>query len=208
MNYTKTLALLEQEGIAVPADIQGALNRYAALIREWNPRASLVSSGDIEEIERRHFPDALSLARFVIHACRGQELLLDIGSGAGLPAIPLKLLFPRMPVVLVERSERKVAFLKKVVAHLGLKEIRIVCTSFPEGMAGYSPRVITARAVERPGSVVRRILEFMPKGTTYLCQSAVPLDPPEGFHVERVSDAWTRAALRRGSLRVVRREAP
>ena len=204
-NYTKSVELLKLDGIAVPKHVGASLSRYADLIRAWNRGASLVSSGDLDEIDRVHFPDALSLAKYVAGAWGGEGLLLDIGSGAGLPAIPLKMVLPRIPMMLVERSGRKVAFLRKAVAHLGLEGVTIVQANFPEGFATCQPRVITARAVERPGRLVRQTLSLMPVGSTYLCQSAVRLAIPEGFHVERICDAWTRTGLRRGELRVISR---
>ncbi len=205
MNYTKIASLLEADGICIPEVFSASLDRYAALLREWNVTASLLSAGDIRDVETIHFPDACSLARLVGRLCEGGGLLFDIGSGGGLPAIPLKIALPHVPVLLVERSSRKVAFLRKAVAHLGLKDVRILHANFPEGLSEVAPQAIVARAVERPERLVPRILAFLPPGSHYLCQWAELPALPEGFHVERIEDAWTRAGLRRGELHVISR---
>jgi 16S rRNA (guanine527-N7)-methyltransferase len=198
-------ALLEGAGIVVPADAEARLRRYVELLAEWNGFASLLSERDIGLAASVHVPDTLSLTPFVRdHAGAGG--LLDIGSGGGFPAVPLAIVLPELPVVLVERSVRKVGFLRKAAGALGLNRVDIVHGEFPRAVRGLAPGVITARAVENPARLRRGLAEFIAAGSVFLCQSGLTWDEPAGmFHVEPVDDLWKTRGVRRGSLAIVRR---
>jgi len=198
--------LLQEVGVGFDESIRDALRRHASLIREWNAVASLVSARDAGRVEEIHTVDALSLAPLLIRHGWGNGLL-DIGSGAGFPAIPLKILFPDLPVVLVERSAKKWGFLRRVVGVLGLQGVEICHGEFPQAVAGFVPGVITARAVEKPARVFGEIiarLGLYPRGGVFLCQSRVGVaDLGPMFHVEPWEEEWSRAGLRRGRLQVI-----
>lgn len=163
-----------------------------------------MSQGDLAKIEISHIADSLSLASYVRRACGGGRLLLDIGSGGGFPAIPLKVVLPDVPMLLVERSVRKAAFLKATIQALGFNDMRVECLDYPVGMPEVSPGAVTARAVEQSAKVVKRIAKLLPADGVFLCQSGDPSAAlGERFHVEHVDDWWTRQAMRRGSLQVV-----
>lgn len=196
--------LLEAQGIPWPAEADAQLARYTALICEWNAFASLVSVGDEQKIEGVHIPDALSLVPWV--ARFGGAGLLDIGSGGGFPAIPIKIVLPALRLCLVERSTKKVGFLRRVLGALGLREVSMVQGAFPqvhpEGVWG----LVTARAVEQPEKLwplVGRYLQQQCPAGAVLCQSAAE-SVPEMFHVEPIVDSWTESGLRRGNLALLR----
>ena len=177
---------------------------HLSLVRQWNPMISLVSEGDVAFLEERHLIDSLSLIPYVVRHCGHEGGLLDIGSGGGFPAIPIKCLLPEIPMVLVERSMRKAGFLQRVAATLGLKGIEIIHGSFPEAVPKVDARCITARAVERPRHFHPSLLKRMPQRCAFLCQGELtPLPSLKTFHVEHVEDAWRQAALRRGELYII-----
>ena len=150
-----------------------------------------------------HVADSLSLVPYMPE--RG--LLLDIGSGGGFPAIPLKIVRPGLDVVLVERSSKKVGFLRKVIGALGLKGVKLVEGEFPVCCRDLRPDVVTARAVERGNKVLRQIAKFLPERARFLCQSGDPEGKlGEMFHVEHVEDGWSWQGLRRGELYIVTRK--
>ena len=202
----KSFDLLNTEGIAINSGMLSKLDRYVDLIRKWNDYASLVSIGDLEKLLDTHVPDSLSLAKIVqSRAIPGQ--LLDIGSGGGFPVIPLKIVLPELSAVLVERSTKKVGFLRKVVGALGLTGVDIINGEFPVGVPEGGYGIITARAVEKPERVHCMIYDFMDEGAVFLCQSPeLGAETPKTFHVEQIDDIWSREGLRRGSLRVISRE--
>ena len=181
------------------------LDAYVQLIRDWNSFASLVSQNDSALLEQVHLPDSLSLAPLIRNLGKDPLRLLDIGSGGGFPAIPLKIVLPELEVEMVERGARKVGFLEKVVGSLHLDNVRVVQGNFPEVEVAV-PEAVTARAVEKPGKLLPHVLDLLPVGGIFLCQTVLPqLDPR--FHVERVEDEWTAHGLRRGDLYIIRRVA-
>ena len=196
-------ALLCKTGINVTQFIDRQLDAYVQLIRNWNSFASLVSQSDLALLGKVHVPDSLSLAPLIRRLGEGPLRLLDIGSGGGFPAIPLKIVLPELEVEMVERGARKVGFLEKVVGSLHLDNVRVVQGNFPEVQVAV-PDVVTARAVEKPGKILPHLLDLLPVGGIFLCQTVLPrLDLR--FHVERVEDDWTAHGLRRGNLYMIRR---
>lgn len=96
--------------------------RYLIELKEWNKRVNLTSLRGNKEIIIRHFLDSLTLVPMV----RPFKTLLDIGSGAGFPGIPLKIALPSLKVTLLEATGKKVFFMRHVIRTLGLKDIEAV----------------------------------------------------------------------------------
>lgn len=202
------LTLLDDAGVSLSTSALESLDAFVSLITQWNQIASLVSQKDVERLVENHIVDSLSLVSAMASKRLGDAALLDIGSGAGFPAVPLKLALPDLHVVLVERSERKVGFLRKVVGDLGLSNVTIFHGEFPRIPLDVQANAITARAVEKPKKLVRDILRAMPVGSVFLCQSSEPLTLNQGlFHVEHIDDEWRKRGLRRGELSLITRRA-
>ena len=195
--------LLREDGVVLDDAQVALLNRHVALVREWNSVVGVVSTGEVEALWDRHVVDSLSVAGVLTRLGISRGYLVDIGSGGGFPAIPVKIALPDVKVILVERSEKKLGFLRKVVGALDLKRVEFQCGEFSVGLLNQDADAITARAVEKPEKLVGVITRAIGPGTVFLSQSGVVFG--EGFEVERVEDAWTRAGLRRGSLGIVRR---
>jgi 16S rRNA (guanine(527)-N(7))-methyltransferase RsmG len=98
------------------APIVDALSAYAQLLLRWNARINLTAARSIDVLISEHYPDAFALARRLDGAAR----LIDVGSGGGLPAIPLALLRPALTVALVEPIAKKAAFLRTAARELGV----------------------------------------------------------------------------------------
>lgn len=130
-------------GIELPPGALDRLEAYVAEIERWNPELGLVgASGD--ELVIKHILDSLSGVAFFGSMPAGSRLL-DVGSGAGLPGIPLALALPGLHVALLDRSSRRVGFLRHCRDHLALTN-----TTVHAGEArGYTERVdaVTMRAV-------------------------------------------------------------
>jgi 16S rRNA (guanine527-N7)-methyltransferase len=197
--------LLAADGIPWGPEQAAQTARYLELLRDMNAYASLVSHGDLERLESVHLPDSLSLAGFVRRASSAALPHLDIGSGSGFPAIPLAVALPGVSFVLVERSAKKIGFLRQVLGALGLRQVRLVQGEFPGAVRDLRVGSVSARAVERPDRIMKAILPFLDAGAEFLSQSGLSGPAAGGmFHVEHVEDAWTRAGLRRGSLHRIR----
>lgn len=199
--YSVLKQLQAEELIPAPEPLETALTRYAALLREWNRVVSVVSEGDLARLADRHFADSLSLAALVRQEAGEAGHLLDIGSGGGFPAIPVKLVLPALRVTLVERSEKKLGFLRKLAAALGLKHITFVHGEFPRAYRGSVPHVFTARAVEKPERLYPGLKPLLAAGSVFLCQSEAEAGLlEETFSVHPVADWWSAQGYRRGRL--------
>jgi 16S rRNA (guanine527-N7)-methyltransferase len=93
-----------------------ALSVYAETLLRWNARINLTAARSVEVVVAEHFPDAFALARRLDGAAR----LVDVGSGGGLPAIPLAVLRPQLELELVEPIAKKAAFLRTAIRELDL----------------------------------------------------------------------------------------
>ncbi len=181
---------------------------YVELLHEWNAFASLMSRNDLEENLGAHVADSLSLLPVIRRCCPDPGLLLDIGSGGGFPALPLKMAAPEYDMVLVERTMKKAGFLRKAIGAMGLQGITVFTGTFPDCARSVEPDLITARAVERRGDLHERILDYLPAGSTFLCPAEPhPSSIQPMFHVERVEDEWAAKGLRRGDLFTITRLA-
>jgi len=98
---------------------RAGLASYLALLLTWNERINLTGARTIDELVREHLPDAFALAGRIADA---KVKVADVGSGGGLPAIPLLLLQARARVVMFEPIAKKTAFLRTAVRELGLGE--------------------------------------------------------------------------------------
>src|SRR5437660_175261 len=129
--YLRVSALVEgaeQLGIELGDAQLARLDQLGAALREGNRRVNLTRITDPSEIETRHFLDSLSAAVPLLDRLRqGEPLrLVDVGSGGGMPGLPLKIAFPALRVTLVESVNKKADFLRQTVAQLGLANVEIV----------------------------------------------------------------------------------
>src|SRR5947209_9573098 len=99
-----------------PATLLPQLSSYLDLLLKWNARTNLTAIRDPEEIVRRHFGESLFAAQHLGHP----DTLLDFGSGAGFPGLPIALLRPDIHVTLAESQNKKATFLREVVRTFNL----------------------------------------------------------------------------------------
>lgn len=116
--------------------------RYAELLEEWSARHNLVRFASRRELVRRHLLDALAGVRLL----EGAGRLLDVGSGAGLPGVPLLIARPEWTGILLEPRQKRWAFLKRVIRELELRA-EAVDRRYEELGSDESFDLITARAV-------------------------------------------------------------
>lgn len=134
-------------GLSLSAREIGLFELYAEELIKWNGKVNLTSITKDKEIAIKHFIDSLS----IIPHLKAGDRLLDIGSGAGLPVIPLKILKPGIPMVSVDAVAKKIHFQRHIIRTLNLQNIEAIharVEDFPK-TDHHSFSVITSRAFTR-----------------------------------------------------------
>ena len=125
LDPTESRALLERGAQALDLDLaQEQIEQflgYLDLLLKWNRKMNLTALRTPAEIISRHFLDSLALLPYLPETGR----LLDIGSGAGFPGLPVKIVRPGLTVDLVEATAKKVSFLKEAIRRLGLSGVEV-----------------------------------------------------------------------------------
>jgi 16S rRNA (guanine527-N7)-methyltransferase len=129
---------------------------YYSMLVDWNARINLTSITDPEGIQVRHFLDSLTVGT-ALRAERGSPepppgfSLLDVGTGAGFPGVPLKIVWPQMKLALADSIGKKSAFLRELVRALGLADVDVITARAEELGRDRAHRekhdAVTARAV-------------------------------------------------------------
>jgi 16S rRNA (guanine527-N7)-methyltransferase len=132
---------------------------YLEILHRWNARINLTAIHDPEQIVTRHFGESLFTAQHLFPQSleSGAQCLIDVGSGAGFPGLPIKIWAPDLPVTLIESQNKKATFLREVIRALELKNISVSTARAEEfdshQSAGAPPAArrttITLRAVEK-----------------------------------------------------------
>jgi 16S rRNA (guanine527-N7)-methyltransferase len=122
------------------------VSAYVALLLKWNAKMNLTAVREPEEMVSRHFGESLFAARLLLtDAAVGS--VIDLGSGAGFPGLPLAIYAPEIPVTLIESQNKKATYLKEVVRALELKNVKVFGgrgEDFKE-----TAELVTMRAVEK-----------------------------------------------------------
>lgn len=154
--------LLQEAGIASPDAAVAGLAAHAAEMLRWNRAVRLTAIVDPVEVAVKHVVDSLLLLRFGPFPGR----LMDFGSGAGYPGIPLALYLPGTRIVLVESSARKCAFLSSVRAALRLENVKVChgTVSAGEMLPLRQFDDIVTRATAPPAKVVPLLSPYLSEG--------------------------------------------
>jgi 16S rRNA (guanine527-N7)-methyltransferase len=154
---------------------------YLRELSEWTRRFNLTAIKDPEDIIIKHFVDSLTPLPH-LGRCTG---LLDIGSGAGFPGIPLKIVAPQLEVQLVDASRKKVSFLKHLIRTLRLQQITAIhgrIEDMPQQES--SPQIFISRAFRRLETLLQLVMPFLREGNTLVAMLGLTM-PEEQWRLEQ-----------------------
>ena len=156
--------------MSVDPDARARLDAFGDLLRRWNRVYNLVGRRDIAHLESRHIQDSLTLVPWI----RGTRIV-DAGSGAGFPGIPLAIVGGDWTVTLVERSAKKARFLRQALIELALDNATVV----EEDVRSFRPATlfdtVTARAFAQPPVTWKAVRGLLRPGGVTLLQTGAPL---------------------------------
>ena len=116
--------MLQKIGLPAQDEAVCRLQSYYELLIEWNLVMNLTAITEFDDVAEKHFADSLLIADMV--DLNRVRTVIDVGTGAGFPGIPLKILFPEIDVVLLDSLQKRIGFLNTVMAQLNLSGIRAV----------------------------------------------------------------------------------
>lgn len=152
--------------LAVPQQLQ--LLAFVDLLKKWNSTYNLTALRDDQAVISHHILDSLTLLPYVQQA-RG---MIDVGSGGGMPGIPIAIARPDLPVALLDANSKKTSFLKQATIELGLNNVQII-TARVEAMIGEQFDVITSRAFAELGDFVNITKQLMARNGRWVAMKGV-----------------------------------
>ncbi len=169
MTYEGLRHALAEEGVVLSEDQLQSLKLYIDLLSAANQRMNLTAIEDEGEMVRKHLLDCLMVVPHIV----AQGAMLDLGSGAGLPGIPLAVAVPQLRVTLLDSVGKKVAFLRDTVKEMGLSD-RVEAVSGRAEQTGHalhmreSYDMVISRAVARLNVLSEYCLPFVRVGGAFL----------------------------------------
>jgi 16S rRNA (guanine527-N7)-methyltransferase len=184
-----------------PAQLKQFESYYQEMI-DWNQRLNLTAITDYEEVQLRHFLDSLTITLVWPPGKNTALRIIDVGTGAGLPGIPLKIIFPAIKLTLLEATAKKADFLRHIVEKLGLANVEVVVgraeevAHQPQYREGFD--LVLSRAVAALPTLVELALPFGAVGGSFVAQKKGNID-------EEIGRADRAISLLGGRLRELKR---
>lgn len=141
----------ESDGLGFSVAQASLLADYYQLVLKWNPRLHLTTLTSAESFFQRHLREARFLAN---HLATTVSSIWDLGTGLGVPGIPLAIFRPDLPVILVEASRKKTIFLEEVAVNLKLANVKVLAQRIETLVQLPENSCVVARAIEQMVQIV------------------------------------------------------
>ncbi len=199
----KLIAGAEKLGLPLSSSQLEQFNTFYQELVDWNKRLNLTAITGYEEVQIKHFLDALTVTLAWQPPVSSVEFcLIDVGTGVGIPGIPLKILLPGIRLVLLDSTAKKAAFLNHLEQKLGLDNVEIVVGRAEE--VAHNPRyrekfdLVLSRGVAPLPTLVELTLPFCVIGGSFIAQKKGAIDT-------EIDNSNVAIGLLGGNLREVKR---
>lgn len=160
---------LSSLGITLTPDISQAFEKYRNYLIQESQVLNLTTILDPEAIYSKHFLDSLTLSK--VYPFSNQQVL-DVGSGAGFPAIPLKIVFPELKLTLIDATMKKIEFLKRLSERLELSGLTFVHGRIEEMKTKASYDLVVSRAVAKLNLLSELCLPYVKIGGYFIAMKS------------------------------------
>lgn len=163
---------LEEFGIYLSDEQINQFLDYYNLLKEWNLFMNLTAIIEFHEVLKKHFVDSLSLVKAIPDLAERSYSVIDIGTGAGFPGIPLKIAFPELKITLLDSLNKRIKFLSEVVSELQLENVVLIhgrAEDFSKpGKKRESFDLCVSRAVANLSTLSEYCIPFVKKGGYFI----------------------------------------
>ena len=152
--------------------------KYMRLLQEWNEKINLTAITEDEEVVKKHFIDCIKA--FKSDKIKNAKTIIDVGTGAGFPGLPIAIMNPNVEVTLLDSLNKRINFLNLVVRELGLKNVKTIHSRAEDGARKPELRekfdIATSRAVANMAVLSEFCMPYVKKGGYFVALKGPSID--------------------------------
>ena len=170
------MGYVEELGIKLSKEQAGMFFNYMNLLLEWNEKINLTAITEEKEVIVKHFVDSLTISKYIPEGAS----LIDVGTGAGFPGIPLKIIRDDLKITLLDSLQKRINFLDVVIKELNLKNVETIHARVEEFGKNSKYResfeVATSRAVANLSTLTEYLLPLVKVGGIAVCMKGSSIE--------------------------------
>ncbi|WCK54519.1 16S rRNA (guanine(527)-N(7))-methyltransferase RsmG [Aneurinibacillus sp. Ricciae_BoGa-3] len=178
MDARKLQQLAAEHGITITEDMLAQFERYYELLIEWNEKMNLTGITEKKQVYEKHFYDSITPSFYYDFTKVGS--MIDVGSGAGFPGIPLKICFPALSLTVLDSLKKRLLFLEEVCKELKLQDVTFLHSRAEDAGQNLAYRetfdLATARAVARLNVLAELCLPLVKPDGAFLVMKATGIE--------------------------------